>query len=144
MEAFVVVFDRAHARFFEVSNHGAIELPSLSVPSTRGGRFHSDREDSPGWGEHHYHGRIAEETRREFAAIKSILAGLERRLPRTPILLAAPGNQAAALWRSLSPALVARVMGTAKLNPTEVTPAQVAQTVRRLRPVAVRSFEKVR
>jgi len=48
----VVVVDRAHARFFEVGANDphAVELPGLSSPAMRGGKFHSDRQGGPGWG----------------------------------------------------------------------------------------------
>jgi len=73
-----VVTDRAHARFFDVGASEAVELTSLQSPAGRGGRFHSDRGDSPGWGEHAYHARREEEARRHVAAIVERLAAFER------------------------------------------------------------------
>ena len=46
-----VVLDRTAARFFEVTAFGAEEVDDLRASSTRGGRYHSDRQDAPGKGE---------------------------------------------------------------------------------------------
>jgi peptide subunit release factor 1 (eRF1) len=136
---FAVVVDRAHARFFEITAAGATELTSLHSPAMRGGKFHSDRQGGPGWGEHGYHGRIREEERRHYGAVAEQLAGLERRNPAARLVLAGPSAAADALRRVLPAALTARVIGTARLNPTEVSPARVHQTAARL----VRVHERV-
>jgi peptide subunit release factor 1 (eRF1) len=120
-----VVLDRAHARFFEVTAGGASELSSLHSPAMRGGKFHSDRQGGPGWGEHAYHDRIHEEERRHYGAIGEQLERLQRLHPAAGFVLAGPGDAGAALRRSLPPELAERVIGVAKLNPTEVTAAAV-------------------
>ena len=120
----VVVLDRAHARFFEVTPGGVTELASFHSPATRGGRFHSDRGGSPGYGEHAYHGRLHEEERRHMDGIVQHLQSLEHE-PGDALLVA--GNEAvvAGLLRVLPPNLTDRVIGSAHLNPLEVTPAVV-------------------
>ena len=128
-----VVVDRAHARFFEVGETETVELTSLQSPAMRGGKFHSDRQGGPGWGEHAYHGRIREEQRRHLAAVAERVAAFEREHPAADVVLAGPGGAAAALRRVLPPELDARVIGTAQLNPTEVTPAAVQRAAKRLR-----------
>ena len=120
-----VVLDRAHARFFEVTSAGTVELTSLQSPAMRGGRFHSDRQGGPGWGEHDYHDRRREEARRHYRAIAAQLERLQDAHGTTAFVLAGPGGTGEVLRRSFPRVLAARVIGTAKLNPTEVTPAAV-------------------
>jgi peptide subunit release factor 1 (eRF1) len=127
-----VVFDRAHARFFEVTAAGIKELTSLQSPATRGGKFHSDRQDSPGAGEHRYHGRLREEERRHRHAIAAELERLRRGRPQADLVLAGDGEAAEALRRALPAPLAERVIGTERLNPLEVTDAEVRATVERL------------
>ena len=137
-----VVTDRAHARFFDVGASEAVELTSLQSPAGRGGRFHSDRGDSPGWGEHAYHARREEEARRHVAAIVERLAAFERQHPGADVLLAGPGTTAGALQRALPPALGQRVIGTARLSPLEVTPATVHQTATQVRAAHERATQR--
>lgn len=138
---FAIVTDRAHARFFDVSAAAAVELTSLQSPAGRGGRFHSDRGDSPGSGEHAYHARRHEEARRHLAAIVERLAAFERQHPGTDVLLAGPGTAAGTLRRALPPALAPRVIGTARLSPLEVTPAIVHRTAMQLRTALERATQ---
>ena len=57
------------ARFFLVRGGSATELEGLVETSRRGGGFHGDRRDAPGWGERDYHNRIRAERHRHCAAI---------------------------------------------------------------------------
>lgn len=129
----VVVLDRAHARFFEVTGAGARELSCLHSPAMRGGKYHSDRQGGPGWGEHAFHDRIREEERRHYRAIAVELDRLQGGRPPMAVVLAGPGSTGVALRRALPPLLAERVIGTAKLNPTEVTPAAVQAVTATLR-----------
>jgi peptide subunit release factor 1 (eRF1) len=126
-----VVLDRAHARFFEVTDAAVTELPSYQSPAMRGGKFHSDRQGSPGWGEHAYHGRIREEERRHVEGIVQRLLRLDRERPVDGILVAGVGGAVASLALALPHTLADRLVATTRLNPTEVTPAVVAETARR-------------
>jgi peptide subunit release factor 1 (eRF1) len=119
------VFDRSHARFFSATMFGTTELSGLLEMSRRGGKFHPDRRDSPGWGEREYHGRIREERHRHLEAIAHHLESLTRVHPSRGILVAGPHKETAALTTFLSRELAGRVVGFAKLNPTAATPAQV-------------------
>lgn len=120
-----VVLDHAHARFFEVTDAGAKELTGLRSPRMRGGKFHSDRQGGPGWGEKDFHQRRREEERRHYQAIARRLAALDRvRHPRG-LVVAGPGRAATALRRCLPPALAERVVSTARLNPLEVSAVAV-------------------
>ena len=137
-----VVLDRAHARFFDVTAAGAAELSSLHSPAMRGGKFHSDRQGGPGWGEHDYHDRIREEERRHHAAIAEQLERLHRLHPTAGLVLAGPGGAGAALQRALPATLAERVIGTARLNPTEVTAAVVHAAATRLQQEHQRDVEQ--
>lgn len=119
------VVDRARARIFEVTTTGARELSDLVAVSTRGGRFHSDRADAPGWGEHSYHNRIRTEKKRHFEAVSEELNRLDQLDPPRGIVLAAAGTTATAVQRQLAPALSAKLFGTTHLTPRLATPAKV-------------------
>jgi peptide subunit release factor 1 (eRF1) len=139
-----VVLDRAHARFFEVTDAAVTELPSYQSPAMRGGKFHSDRQGSPGWGEHAYHGRIREEERRHVEGVVQRLLRLDRERPADGLLVAGIGGAVATLALALPPVLADRLVATTRLSPAEVTPAVVAQAARRAqkgrRPAAERDL----
>ena len=119
-----VVFDRTSARFFEVTAYDTRELAGLRADSTRGKRFHGD-QDGPGWGEHAYNNRIRQEKQRHFEAISRELFAMDRRHPAHGIVLAGTGVDAGAVEPFLHNYLVERVIGTARLNPKDATPAAV-------------------
>jgi peptide subunit release factor 1 (eRF1) len=119
--------DRTAARFFEVTAFGAVELPSLWADATRGKRFRGDTDGPPGWGEHTYNNRIRAEKQRHYEAIARELFAIDRRHPAHGIVLAGTGTEAAAVEPFLHNYLVERVLGTARLNPKEATPALVHQ-----------------
>lgn len=125
-----VVLDRAHARFFEVTDTGVTELTSYQSPAMRGGKFHSDRQGGPGWGEHAYHGRLREEQRRHVEGIVQRLLRLDRERPADGLLVGGVGGSVAALALALPPNLADRLVATTRLNPMEVTPASVARVAR--------------
>jgi len=124
----VVAVDRTHARLFQVSPMEVLELPAPITPARRGGKFLPDREDAPGWGEHRYHTRIEEERHRHYSAIADALESLLGASPNRGFLIAGPADHTTALRRFLPPRLVSQLLGTRKLNPRAVTPAEV-QTV---------------
>jgi peptide subunit release factor 1 (eRF1) len=127
------VVDRRGARIFEITAFGGRELVDLIDAETRGGKFHSDREDSPGWGEAAFHHRIREEHFRHYAHIARQLAILDGQSPVRGVVLAGPGPDATALARFLSPALRQRLYGTARLNLKQVSVPVVRETVLTLR-----------
>ena len=123
-----VVLDHAHARLFLVDAEHVTELPCLVSPRMRGGKYHSDREDSPGWGEGAFHGRRREEERRHYAVVTKRLDPLViAHHPR--ILLGGSDPVVAALMRALPARLSRLVVATTGLNPTELTAAQVRARV---------------
>ena len=137
-----VVLDRTAPRFFEVTAYAATELPSLRADSTRGKRFRGDDDGPPGWGEHTYNNRIREEKQRHYEAIARELFAIDRRHPAHGIVLAGTGTEAAAVEPFLHNYLVERVIGTAKLNPKEVTPALVHQATLVVREAWERDSER--
>jgi peptide subunit release factor 1 (eRF1) len=119
-----VVLDRASARFFEVTAYDTRELPGLRADSTRGKRFRGD-QNGPGWGEHTYNNRIRQEKQRHYEAIARELFTIDRKHPAHGIVLAGTGPDAGAVEPFLHSYLVERLIGTARLNPKDVTPASV-------------------
>jgi peptide subunit release factor 1 (eRF1) len=127
----VALLDRAIAKFFTVSPAGAVEVSGGFTVSARGGKFHSDRQDAPGKGERAYHGRLAEERHRHYALIAERLEELVQDEPAREIVVAGPDDHTAALVRFLPDSLAGRVLGTARLNPTSATPAEVQEAASR-------------
>ncbi len=136
-----VVLDRTSARFFMVTAYDTEELPGLRANSTRGKRFHGD-QNGPGWGEHTYHNRIREEKQRHYEAIARELFSIDRRQPAQGVVLAATGTEAGAVEPFLHSYLVKRVIGTAKLNPKEVTAPLVHATTLAVREEWERASER--
>lgn len=128
-----VVLDHAHARLFLVDARDVTELPCLLSPRMRGGKFHSDREDSPGWGEGAFHGRRREEERRHYAAVTKRISALVRAHGAQELVLGGTDPVVAALRHALPPRLSRLVVGTARLNPIELTSPQVLTSVREAR-----------
>lgn len=121
---FTVVLDRTSARFFEVTAYETRELPGLRADSTRGKRFRGD-QSGPGWGEHTYNNRIRTEKQRHYEAVARELFTLDRRQPAHGLVIAGTGAEAGALEPFLHTYLLERLLGTARLNPKEATPAAV-------------------
>ncbi|HXV91040.1 MAG TPA: hypothetical protein VD707_06695 [Gemmatimonadales bacterium] len=138
----VVALDRAHARFFEVTAFGPEELPCLADPSTRGGRFHSDRADAPGWGERDYQHRIQAERERHYDAVARHVRGLDRARAVHGLVLAGRDEDTAALVRFLEPALAQRVWHTARINPTAVTAAEILDAAGAARDAHAREIDR--
>lgn len=120
-----LLVDRAHARVFEVTWLEATELPGIVAPATRGGKFHSQRLDAPGWGERDFHGRLDEERRHQHAEIVEALEPVVKRLSPQGILLAGPKDHTSALGADFPEDLASLLLGEVKLNPTAATPADV-------------------
>jgi peptide subunit release factor 1 (eRF1) len=137
-----VVLDRASARFFEVTAYRTRELPGLRANSTRGKRFHGDHDGPSGWGEHTYHNRIREEKQRHYEAIARELFTIYRRHPADGIVLAGTGAEAA-VEPFLHSYLAERLIGTARLNPKDASPASVHSATLAVREGYERASERV-
>ncbi|MFL5533359.1 MAG: hypothetical protein ACJ8BC_15440 [Gemmatimonadales bacterium] len=136
------VVDRASARFFEVTAYNTLELPGLRSNSTRGKRFHGDQDGSGGWGEHTYNNRIRQEKQRHYEAIARELFTIDRRQPAHGIVLAGPGPEAGAVKPFLHTYLTERLIGTARLNPKDVTLSAVHDTTLAVREEYERASER--
>jgi peptide chain release factor subunit 1 len=136
------VVDRTAARVFEVTAFGATELIDLRIESSPGHRYHTDRDDSPGWGEHNWHNRIRTEKQRHFAGVAQKLFDLHRKRPVHGIVLAGPGKEAGAVAAFLHPYLADRLMGVVSLNPKELTPALVYEATIATRAAYEREAER--
>jgi peptide subunit release factor 1 (eRF1) len=136
-----VVLDRTSARFFQVTAYECVELSDLRADNTRGKRFHGD-QDGPGWGEHSYNNRIRQEKQRHYEAIARELFAIDRRQPAHGIVLAGTGTEARGVEPFLHSYLVDRVLGTAKLNPKEATPARVHAATLEVREAWERASER--
>ncbi len=137
-----VVLDRTSARFFEVTAYQTNELSGLRADSTRGKRFHSDQDSRSGWGEHTFNNRIRQEKQRHLEAIARELFAIDRRHPAHGIVLAGTGADAGAVEPFLHNYLVERVLGTARLNPKEATPALVHEATLAVREAWERDSER--
>jgi len=137
------VVDRASARFFEVTAYNTLELPGLRSNSTRGKRFHGDQDGSGGWGEHAYNNRIRQEKQRHYEAIARELFTIDRRQPAHGIVLAGPGPEAGAVKPFLHTYLTERLIGTARLNPKDVTLSAVHDTTLAVREEYERASERL-
>lgn len=124
-----VVLDHAHARFFLVTKTIPVEIEDLCSGRMRGGKFHSDRQDSPGWGERGFHQRRREEERRHYAAVGRRLGALVRAHGARQLVLGGTEPVVAALLRALPPLLVEMVAGTPRLNPVDLTVVAVQRAV---------------
>ncbi len=121
----VVALDRRVARFFDVSAFDVVELEDLAAINTRGGKFHSSRGDSPGWGERHFHQRIEEERHRHYAEINATIHRMTQTRVWSGLVLAGPTDHVKAMHRFLEPRLTSKVMGDLRCNPTVVTPSEI-------------------
>jgi peptide subunit release factor 1 (eRF1) len=123
-----VVIDRKHARIFEVTSAGSAELACVMTASLLGGKFHSDREEAPGWGEHGYHRRLKQEHHRHYAAVVQRVEELLRTRAIRGLVLAGTRDSTSALARFLPDRLGRHVLGTAKLNPTAISSVELQAT----------------
>jgi hypothetical protein len=127
-----VLLSRGRARFFDVRSETTKELPCLHSPETRGGKFHSDRADAPGCGEHAYHGRLREEQRGHLTAVAARLAGLAQADGTLELALAGPQALTRALEGHLTTALRARVIGILRIDPKRATASTITRRTRQL------------
>jgi peptide subunit release factor 1 (eRF1) len=138
----VVVLDHAHARYFLVAGRAVEEVACLVSPRMRGGKFHSDRRGSPGWGERGFHARRLEEVRRHYAAVARRLGGLVRAHGAGAIVIGASRRVAAEFRSTFPPALARRVVGVTLLNATAVNRATLQQAVRQALDAADRGAQR--
>jgi peptide subunit release factor 1 (eRF1) len=121
-----VVTDRRAARFFDVGLFGAVELDGLSSPeASRGGRFHSDRQNNPGAGEYRFQNRIREEKERHLSRVAEAATAHLRSGQYGGLVVGGIGVAADALVPYLHPSVRGRLLGVLQLAPQKVTPAEI-------------------
>ncbi|MGH7645072.1 MAG: hypothetical protein ACREMR_05755 [Gemmatimonadales bacterium] len=145
----VAACDRTGARFFEVTAFEIAELPGLvAAESTRAGKFHGERQLKHGGvlagaaGEHHYHMRIREEKHRHYARVAERIFQRHSQHPYTGLVVAGIGVDAAAVVPHLHTYLHDLLLGVVKLNPKQVTAAEVREAALALREERGRAWER--
>ncbi|HUC41687.1 MAG TPA: hypothetical protein VMR92_12675 [Gemmatimonadales bacterium] len=135
-----VVYDRAAARFFEVTAYDCVERPGLpAFEASRAGKFHGA---STGGGEHNFHQRIRTEKQRLYALIADRVFQINREKPLSGIVLGSVGVDAGAVIPHLHTYVHDLVFGVVKLNPKQTTPAQVRDAALGLREERERAWER--
>jgi peptide chain release factor subunit 1 len=138
------VYDRTSARLFEVTAFECRELLGVPATFTRGKRFHGEQPGRPrsgtrgqatwfGSSEHDFNTRIREEKHRHFAQVAQHLFTLNQQEPYLGVVLAGTGADAGALAPFLHSYLADRVMGVVKLNPKDVSVAEVREATLKVR-----------
>lgn len=145
----VAVCDRTAARFFEVTAFACVELTSLAgVDASRGGKFHGSRQVmghgalSGSSGERNYHMRIRTEKQRLYAHVADHIFQIHRQRPLTGLVVAGVGVDAGAVVPHLHTYLHDLVLGVVKLNPKQVSPAEVREAALALREERERAWER--
>ena len=135
----VAVCDRTAARFFEVTAFDCTELTALAgVEASRGSRFHA----VTGAGEHNYHMRIRTEKQRLYAHVADRVFQIHRQRPLTGLVVAGVGVDAGAVVPHLHTYLHDLVLGVVRLNPKQVTAAEVREAALPLREERERAWER--
>ena len=130
----VAVCDRTAARFFEVTAFDCVELTGLAgILPVR---------DSDAAGEHKYHMRIRTEKQRLYAHVADRIFQIHRQRPLTGLVVAGVGVDAGALVPHLHTYLHDLVLGVVRLNPKQVTAAEVREAALALREERERAWER--
>jgi peptide subunit release factor 1 (eRF1) len=128
----VAVCDRTAARFFEVTAFDCVELTALAgIEASRG---HA--------GEHNYQMRIRTEKQRLYAHVADRIFQIHRQQPLTGLVVAGVGVDAGAVVPHLHTYLHDLVLGVVKLNPKQVTAAEVREAALALREERERAWER--
>ena len=141
-------YDRTSARFFDITAFGVEELPGLSAGEmTRASRFHgvsSVSRPGPGvasLGEHAFNQRIRAEKQRHYAQIAQRLFDVTRADAVRGIVLAGTGTEVGAVRPHLHPYVAQLVLGTVRMNPKTVAPAELLEAVLAVRRESERAWE---
>ena len=126
----VAVCDRTAARFFEVTAFDCVELTALAGIEASRGR---DRT---------YHMRIRTEKQRLYAHVADYIFQIHRQRPLSGLVVAGVGVDAGAVVPHLHTYLHDLVLGVVKLNPKQVTAAEVREAALALREERERAWER--
>ena len=143
----IAACDRTGARFFEVTAFGIAELPGLTSPASRAGKFHGERQTMRGAvpgsiGEHGYHGRIREEKQRHYARVAEEIFRINAQKSLSGLVVAGIGVDAAALVPHLHTYLHDLLLGVVRLNPKTAPPPEVREAALALREERERAWER--
>jgi peptide subunit release factor 1 (eRF1) len=108
------VLDKKGASLYEVSAFEARKLEDLASGAPRGRRFHADRRDAPGKGEHGFHMRLRHDREQLLALVAQRLFELDRAAPVRGIVLGSAGNEAEGLRMFLHPYIEKKVLGVTR------------------------------
>jgi len=134
--------DKSGATIYEVTAFEARKIADIEATARKGGRFHSDRHEAPGKGEHGFHNRLRHERELLFDAVAARLFDLDRREPVRGIVLASAGNEAESLRMFLHPYVAGKVVGTARLPRRKTSIGAVRATALEVREVFERKLER--
>ncbi len=134
--------DKSGATIYEVTAFEAKKIADIEATARKGGRFHSDRHEAPGKGEHGFHNRLRHERDQLFDAVAARLFDLDRREPVRGIVLASAGNEADSLRMFLHPYIAGKVVGTARMARRKASIADVHATALEVRETFERKLER--
>jgi peptide chain release factor subunit 1 len=134
--------DKNGATIFEVTAFEARKIEDIDAARRKGGRFHTDRHQAPGIGEHGFHNRLRHEREQLFDAVATRLFDLDRREPVRGIVLASAGTEADALKMFLHPYVAGKVVGSIRMARRNVTLATAHATTLEAREVFERKLER--
>ncbi len=138
---FTVTLDRTSALIWEVTAYEAKVVQKVTWEVTRGGRYHAAGARGDATGEFAFHNRIRDEKRRHLETVARALFDLDRRSPGHEIVIAASGNDAAALEPFLHTYLAERLIGFARMSLKDAKPAAVHQLTMEVRAEHARNLD---
>lgn len=134
--------DKSGGTIYEVTAFEARKIAEIEAVARKGGRFHSDRHEAPGKGEHGFHNRLRHEREQLFDAVAARLFDLDRREPVRGIVLASAGNEAESLRMFLHPYVAGKVIGTARMARRKASIQTVHATALEIREAYERKLER--
>jgi len=134
--------DKSGGTIYEVTAFEARKIADIEAVARKGGRFHSDRHQAPGKGEHGFHNRLRHEREQLFDAVAARLFDLDRREPVRGIVLASAGNEAESLRMFLHPYVAGKVVGTARMPRRKASIQTVHATALEIREAYERKLER--
>ena len=134
--------DKSGATIYEVTAFEARKIADIEAAARKGGRFHSDRHQAPGKGEHGFHNRLRHERDQLFDAVAARLFDLDRREPVRGIVLASAGTEAESLRMFLHPYSAGKVVATARMPRRTTSLGAVHATALEVREAFERRLER--
>ncbi len=138
------LIDKGGATLYELTAFEARVLETVPAPASpgRGRRYHGDRQNAPGVGEHRYHNRLRHDREQLFADVAQVIFDLDRKEPVRGLVLGSIGNEAESLRMFLHPYIAGKVMGTVKANRRDLSLSAVHAIVLDARETYERKLER--